>query len=69
MAAGLVLPFHLPQYLQNMSAVGNGVVGDELQLRRVAQLQGTAQFPAQEPGGGFETLEDLGFPFLSNVLI
>ena len=44
--------------------MGDGVVGDELQLRRVAQLQGTAQFPAQEPGGGFETLEDLGFPCL-----
>ncbi len=39
----------------------NGVIRDELELRRVAQLQSVPQLPPQEARSGLETLEDLLF--------
>ena len=45
------------EHIQNVRAIGDGVVHKELQLRRIAQAQLTAQFPAQETGGGLETLQ------------
>ena len=43
---GFILPLHLAQDLQDVGAVLDGVVGDELQLRRVSQLQGPVPAPA-----------------------
>ena len=40
--------FRVPEDFQNVGAVGDGVVSDELKLRGVAQLEGVAQLPAQE---------------------
>ena len=49
------------QHVQNVRPVGNGVIGDELQLRGVAQIHPAAQLPAQEACGGLETLHQVLF--------
>ena len=51
-----------------MGAVGNGIVGFKHQLRRVAQLQGSTQFPAQVSCGGLESLQRLFSCVLSRAL-
>ena len=44
-----------------MCTVGDGIVSDELKLRGVAKLQGVAQLPAQEAGGGLQPLQHILF--------
>ena len=44
-----------------MGPVLDGVVADKLELRRIAELEGMAQLPAEEAGGGFQPLENLFF--------
>ena len=40
------------QQVQNVGAVGDGVIAHKLQLRGVAQVQAVAQLAAQEAGAG-----------------
>ena len=45
------------QHIQNVCAIGDGIVDKKLELRRVAQVHTAAQLAAQVTGGGLEALE------------
>ena len=49
------------QKVQNVGAVGDGIVHDELQLRRVAQIHLLPQLVAQVAGGGLQALHQTLF--------
>ena len=45
------------QHIQNVCAIGDGVVHKELQLRGIAQIDAAAQFVAQIACGGLQALQ------------
>ena len=49
------------QHIQDVGAVGDGVIGEELQLRRIAQIKPLPQLPPQIAAGGFQTLQKVLF--------
>ena len=53
----------MAEHIQNVRAVGDGVVRDEQELRGVAQIDAAAQLTAQEAGGGLEALHHFLFVF------
>ena len=49
------------QHLQDVCAILDGVIGNKLQLRRVAQAQSRAQLTAEIAGGTLESLDNIPF--------